>query len=126
MYLTAQDKINQKLVEELEKRDQILKQLQAEQAEHNSDTLAFLDIVNAVDFRIMDKAEVRVNAALNQFDVMFDTFKQVITTDVKRWRQENVDMQIIVKRNFTKIDHLESLVTNLNMRAKKFQDLMLS
>jgi hypothetical protein len=74
----------------------------------------------------MDKAEVRVNAALNQFDAMFDTFKQVITTDVKRWRQENVDMQIIVKRNFTKIDHLESLVTNLNMRAKKFQDLMLS
>lgn len=86
MFKTAQDKINQQLVEELEKRDYIIKQLHAEQAEHNTDILAFLEIVNAVDFRIMDKAEVRVNAALNQFDAMFDKFKQVITTDVKRWR----------------------------------------
>ena len=45
-----------------------------------------MQVVNAVDFSIMDKAEVRVNAALNLFESMFDVFKKAITTDVKRWR----------------------------------------
>jgi len=52
-------------VKELEKRDVILTQMHFEKAEHNKDTLAFMEVVNMVDFRIMDKAEVRVNAALN-------------------------------------------------------------
>jgi hypothetical protein len=52
------------LIAELEKRDQILKHFHTEQAEHNADTLAFLEIVNAVDFRIMDKAELKIYAAI--------------------------------------------------------------
>jgi len=52
-------------MDEIKKRDQILSQLHREQATHNADTIAFLEVVNAIDFKIMDKAEVKVNDALH-------------------------------------------------------------
>jgi chloramphenicol O-acetyltransferase len=59
--------------------------------EYNADILAFLGVINDVDFRIMDKAENTINDSIAKYESMFDNFKQVLSSDVKRWRQENID-----------------------------------
>ena len=45
-----------------------------------------MDTISKVDFGIIEKAEIRVNNAISSFETMFDTYKKVIMTDIKRWR----------------------------------------
>jgi hypothetical protein len=45
-----------------------------------------MDTVSKIDFGIIEKAEIRVNNAISSFETMFETYKRVIMTDIKRWR----------------------------------------
>ncbi len=97
---------------------EFLRQEFAQQVEQN---LVFMDTISKVDFGIIEKAEIRVNNAITSFETMFDTYKKVIMTDIKRWRQENVDMQIKYKKESSKIELMTQVVARLNERAGKFQ-----